>query len=282
VGKHSGVGWLQVICPFCSGKFGYYGGFNLKNDYYNCWRCGYHNFNNVLAQLLELKYYEIETLLKDYETHQIITQKRTKIKKKIEKVELPINSKYPIKRHFDYLLKRGFDDIEKLINEWNILGTDHLSDYRNRLVFPIIFENKIVSFQTRDIIGKSDLKYIACPEDKEIIHHKHLLYGLDKIENKCIILEGIFDVLKFGIGAVSTFGTGFKKEQVDLLINKNINEIYILFDKEEQAQIQAEKLALGLKPFVDHVEILSLNINKNDVGDMSLVEIKELRKLLNF
>ena len=119
-------------------------------------------------------------------------------------------------------------------------------NYSHRVLAPIHFQNKIVSFQTRDITNKSELKYLACPQTREEINHKEILYGIDKCKSSTVVLvEGITDVWRLGPGTVACFGIGWKLKQMKLLASR-FKRIIILFDDDPQAIQQAKLLEFEL------------------------------------
>jgi len=148
-----------------------------------------------------------------------------------------------------YLNKRGFD-WDRLIKEYGVLGTTPSSQldngegkiipYSYRILTPIFWQSKQVTFQCRDYTDKQILKYMACPKLREIIHHKHIIYPQPKTR-KGIIVEGTFDVWKLGKGSHAVLGIEYTREQVRIIANA-FDEVMILFDPEPQATVQANKL----------------------------------------
>jgi DNA primase len=184
--------------------------------------------------------------------------------------------------HKKYLLKRNFDP-DRLVEDWNIAGTNHQGDYRFRIIIPIYLYGELISFQSRDITGVSVLRYKACPVKKTILSHKNILYGIDEAkEKRVIVVEGIFDVWRLNANnpgaSVSTFGTKVTDKQVLLLIER-FDEINILFDSQEKdkdaltnAQDLADKVtALGKEAHV-------YNLIKGDPADLSQEEADDIVK----
>ena len=165
-------------------------------------------------------------------------------------------------------------DPKKLIHEWNLKGTLFLGAYKFRIIAPIYFQGKLVSYQGRDITEKSPLRYKTCPKTLEILHHKHCLYGIDKAKSDYIVVtEGITDVWRLGPGAVATFGIQWNLEQAKLLMN--YKRVFIMFDKQPQAKQQAEKLANFLALTSIEVHIITLD-NSDDPAEMTQYEADKL------
>lgn len=271
-GSNTQEGWININCPFCSDPSAH-GGFNLAGSYYNCWKCGWHPLENVLSELLGTS-----------KTQQVIEQYQGcsdyRHNKKIalaKKIKYPTGTDEIQVQHKLYLKKRNFDpdEIKRL---WDIKGTGHIGEYSFRIIMPIYYRNRLVSYQSRDITDKQKLRYKACRIEKEVIHHKHLLYGFDKVKDKMgILVEGVTDVWRLGAGAVAAFGTSYTPEQVSF-IHKNFNVLFILFDTEKDAQDKAKKLSLTLAGLGLRVEIIKLD--EGDPADLGQEEANNIKKEL--
>lgn len=273
-GENAQPGWIQINCPFCNDQ-DYHGGFNIERGYYNCWRCGWHSLSDIISTLTNCDYFKAKKILKEYDH---AGKPEYEIREPFEgadRCSLPSNAK-PLKtRSKDYLTDRNFDP-EKLEKEWGLKATDYHGDYRFRIIAPIYLDEVLVSYQGRDYTEQATIPYKACKKKDEVIHHKHTLYGIDKIQNKkAIIVEGIADAWRIGPGAVATFGTGFTTAQVNMMLDR-LDEIYILFDVEQEAQERADSLSTNLSGYDRKVEILELV--KGDPADLSDQEAKQIRK----
>jgi len=280
--KHCSPGWINVHCPFCTGTQDYHLGYNLSGSYFHCWRCGGKQLIPTIAQLIGISYNEASSIIEEYGTgipHQKTKEKQTNIRPfKFPIPNIPITNK-----HRKYLIQRKFNP-EKLQQDWGIFGTPVISfldgiNFKNRIIAPIYWNGKIVSFQSRDITGRSKLKYITCPKAREIVHHKHILYGKQEAwKDSIICVEGIFDVWRLGKNAVSTFGIEFTRQQIRILV-QNFKTVYIIFDEEKQAQEKAKKLQAELQfRGIDTERIFICG----DPADMRQEEADKLVKKLGF
>lgn len=278
--------WLQIQCPYCiSSTTGQkkHGGFNLSGQFYNCRKCGWHPLEKIISSLMNISPGQTKTLLKEYSTN----EKSDVIKKRIVKKETFCLPKYcgkMEKSHKEYLKKRKFDP-DKLEKEWGLLGTNHCGNYKFRIVAPIFLDNKIVSFQSRDITNKSEMRYKVCKTEIEIIHHKHILYGIDKLsltkhKDRCIIVEGITGSWRLGAGCLATFGIGFTQEQILFLVKRKIKLAFIMFDPEEIAQQRAEQFSILLSGFGIEVKIVDISKDANDPGELSQKQANLISKEL--
>lgn len=268
-------GWIQIQCPYCvSSTTGQkkHGGFNLKEGYYNCRKCGWKPLTTILGTLLNTSIRQTKILLKKYKGESISIDDQEEIIK--HPFCLPDYCTEMTFRHRQYLEKRKFDSW-KLEREWGLLGTNHHGDYKLRIIAPIFLDGKMVSYQGRDITNKSPMRYKACKINTEIIHHKHIVYGFDKLQetkrkDRCIIVEGITGAWRLGAGTVATFGIGFAQQQALFLAKRQIKIAFIMYDPEEKAQEQAELFSTLLSGF--GIETKIIDISKEgfeDPGELS-------------
>lgn len=288
--KHHREGWMQTACPFCSGNEGFHLGFNLENHYFNCWRCGFHPSNKAIAAILHIPIRQANKLIREYSGAYISKKdavKAVKIKKKALKE--PTNLKKILNGFNSPLIymkkKRKFTEpqIRLLQKHYKLKCTGAVSSLDNinlrfRIFAPIIWEGKMVSWQTRDSTGKSPLKYIACPKVRELIHHKHVLYNPPERKEVVILVEGIFDVWKLflsGYPATCGFGVELKTEQILLL--KKYKKVILFLDPDRAGQRKEKDIFKTLLfAGVNVAEVL--NPFGVDAGDMTEKQINHVLK----
>ena len=250
---HVTQGWIGVTCCYCTGKPGHHLGVNLEKAYFRCWRCGAHPQVETIAALCHVSAAQAWTIYRSLDgvgdgensrARDIAAQKRIAI----SPYRRPSDCDRMKRRHRAYLESRNFDpdEIERV---WDVAGTGPASyldsiDYRHRLFVPVYWEGREATFQARDITGKSDTKYRACPMDREAVHHKSIVYANPNHTGRTgIAVEGVTDAWRLGPTAFATFGIQFKLEQV-LTIAKRYDRVAVAFDGGEmQAREQARKLA---------------------------------------
>jgi hypothetical protein len=244
---------VGIPCPFCSGQHeGFHLGFNEQKQFFNCYRCGFHKTLDVISALTGAGTSEAKKLLRKYSGGAFSMSSPTRIERKHKErisivkrgVSFPPGTNRMLPRHKRYLASRDFDP-EKLEKEWGLMGTGPMGPYALRIIAPITYKRRRVSYQGRDITNRSKLRYKACPKKSEIVEHQFLLYGYDeaKASNKVVITEGITDVWRFGYGAVATFGQTITAEQFDLMLEWD--ELFIMFDEDAQdPEAIGSKLAL--------------------------------------
>lgn len=279
-GKNWTPGWVMTRCPFCDDTSTHLG-YCLKDDYFRCWRCGWHPATDTLAKLLNTPKGNAFNIMNQYGGKGGRTFKEPKISLNKKPFRLPNDTTTLQWQHREYLEKRGFDP-DKLEAEWGLLGTGPVSQinglyYKNRIIAPIYWDGEMVSFQGRSISSQAKLRYLACPKERELIHHKDILYGKQETWGKVgICVEGITDVWRFGTSAFATFGIEFKTTQVKAIAER-FEKIFVVFDCEPQAKKQAEKLVAELS--MTGVEARQIDV-ENDPASMSQGEADNLVKSL--
>lgn len=272
-GKNTQRGWANIQCPMC-GDSSNHGGFNLTTGHYNCWHCGHHWTDQIVAKLLTCSVVEARKIIEEYQTGSAIIERKPVVKNNT-KLDFPVGTKGISKRHKNYLIKRNFDpkEIEKT---WKIKGTGFLGDYKFRIIIPVILNGVMVSYVGRDITEQADLRYKACKMEDEITHHKHILYGIDYVKNReAIIVEGATDVWRIGKGAIATFGTSYTAQQL-LMMATSLDTAFVLYDRD--AFEKAKQLQTSLSGLIKHVEIIVLPPNIKDPSDMEQLVANRLRK----
>jgi hypothetical protein len=247
--KHCRPGWVQTKCPFCEGNPGYHLGYNLQDEYWSCYRCGWHAPVTTLSELLKIPIYEVYALVRQYGITRTIIQPKV-----VEKREFtyPSGMSYLKTSHKKYLRSRNFDP-DELQEKWNLGGTSQFSklgelSYKFRIIIPFPWNGQIVSFDSRDITEKQMNRYQACPAEYEIISHKSILYGNQELWNPeiGICVEGPTDVWRLGGLSFGTSGIKYTPAQVRCMATI-WKRIAVVYDDDPQAQVQAKKLVSELK-----------------------------------
>ena len=281
--KHCRPGWVQTHCPFCSGSRDFHLGVSINGEYGNCYRCGWKSLTTIIQKLLICNYPGARIVLRKYlsRNSRLLASTTPKGAKACtaREVSFPPGTAPMTERHKNYLRKRNFDpdDLEKT---WGILGTGPVGEYRHRIIVPITRDGVLVSYQGRDITDKSEIKYMACKLELEVIHHKDTLYGIDQVPGQCVVIvEGVTDVWRLGKGAVCTFGTSYLPSQVEVLLD-HFSTFFVLFDAESAAQKAALELAHRLTATGKIVE--RLRLEEGDPGGLSQSNADDIMKQLGF
>jgi len=279
---HETDDWVNIDCPICrhQGTRGYKGGFNIPGGYYNCWNCGGQDVRFVVAELLSLSYYEASSLLEKYSNQLSVRRKVRKEASGISNIDLPV--KGLDERCRRYLIKRNFD-LDYIERKYRVCGASLTGEWAGRIIIPIFYRGRLVSFQGRSLYGKRKckelgiLRYRTLARDRSVVDPKHVLYNIDNCTtDSLIVCEGAFDVWRIGDGCCGTLGTTVTSVQRKLMLK--YNHIYILFDPEPEAQARARKLATELiQGSIRTVAIIDTGLD-HDPGDMTDREVADLRR----
>lgn len=289
-GKNVSHGWIGLRCPFCE-DYSNHLGIHKKSLACRCWKCGKHNLKSVLREVLEISHKEAFKISKrlegqpggaDETQNSVLSNYASG--EKIVAVRLPEESsrRFP-KLHTEYLRHRNFAPL-KTIRKYRLKAVENLGKYKFRIIIPIIFQGKIVSFTSRDVTGMASIPYLAA-DQKRYPNPKHFLYNIDSIPKggNAVLVEGPTDVWRLGDGAISCLGVEHHETQLVHLYKKKVNTLFVLYDNDEPGRRASRMIAKRSIPFVNQVEIVKLNLEGvNDPGEMSKEEAEILMEELDF
>lgn len=271
--------WANVCCPYCADT-----GFHLglaSNGAATCFRCGTHNLNAVIHELIHCTSQDARRLARVYFRSSAF-EKHNDVNLSV--FEIPSSGSILKNRMaYRYLRERfiwmDVAEFKSMIDTYKITYTSSaFSDYMlaGRIVFPLIHNGISVSYQARDYTGNSKAKYMTASKEHERLFHKDLLYGEDNVPcNTVVVCEGVFDALSIGKGAVHTFGVKFSKAQVEALYA--YDTVYIAYDMDKAGCLGAASLARELK---HRVKVKRIKLSCHDVNSCSINEIEDIRGLL--
>lgn len=282
--KHAREGWVNTECPFCSGNPGYHLGYNVDSNYYFCWRCGLHNIPYTLSKILRKPVEEVRELVKNYGQFISAPAPKVAIRKKAFKYPseiIPLSD-----NHKRYLQSRNFDP-DRLIDLWQLKSTGpgsilesngKILSYKNRILIPYTWDNQVVSFDTRTTkSGHDAMRYMACPDERELTPRKSILYGKQECwEETGILVEGPTDAWRFGTLSCAISGIKYTQNQLRV-IGQTFRRVAVIFDDDPQAVVQANRIVAELK--FRGVDAFRVDI-KGDPGSMEQSEADYLVKQL--
>jgi hypothetical protein len=243
-GKNVADGWVNVQCPHCDDRSNHLG-FNPESNSFVCWRCGKHKTTETIAAILNVSWKESKRIQEQYGGY-TITNAAPKVEIHKRGFKYPSDTHELLPHHKMYLENRDYDP-EQLERDWGLFSTGPMSvldqiNYSRRIIIPIEWDKRVVTFQGRDVTGKNPIKYKACPKPRELIEHQTILGGKQEHWGETgIIVEGFFDVFRLGFSSCCCFGIEYTPAQVRL-IAKTFKRVAIAFDYEIQAQRKARKL----------------------------------------
>ena len=276
--------WANVDCPYCDEEKGHYNlGLNCGGNYYHCWK-SVHSYpiKKVLSDVLSVPMSSIPEILNKYEGGTKIVERRMS---KAKYLELPTDTFSKAERK--YLKSRDFDP-KYLYKKYNIVGGGIDGPWKFRIIIPVYYQGKLMSWTGRSILSKKKLKELGIPRyknlsiEKSVKNIKELFFNIDNCKSDTVVLtEGAFDVLRFDGNAICSMGTELTEGQINLLSNR-FRKIFILFDNEPEAQEKARKFGLQLSAIGIEVEIVNAyeDFGKNDMGECSKKEIETIKKEL--
>lgn len=283
--KHYRNGWICLPCPFCKGDAGNHLGFNPNSNVFTCWRCGRHSKFEVLSALLGMSKSEAYKLCEERfgggMALSAVQVKQAPIEHKSFK--LPGGKEIP-KLHREYFEGRKLD-VDKMQARYGLRFCGPYGRYKYRVIIPVKHKGRIVSFTSRDVTGKCAARYLSCPTNEERKSIKDCLLGDDIADDMglddVIVVEGPFDAMKMGIGAVAVMGIEFSEKQVRKIAR--FKRSWLLFDPNERpAMIAQEKLFALLGTYPRHTcTILDLGDTEKDPGELSHSDVRKVWKYVS-
>jgi hypothetical protein len=278
-GSRLNRGWINLSCPYCGSEGSTHFGINVRHDYATCFVCGGHSLHDSLRLILNVPSSSLDRILEPYQRKTKILQQLNKKETTVKNLKLPgyplsfQEKKYLFDRHFYY------KDLEK---DFNIQGGGWIGDWKNRIIIPIYIGGKLVSWTSRTILPDRVPRYKNLANELSVIPCKETFFNLDNCPGKtAVLLEGPFDVLRFGLYGLCGFGITLKTSQIMYLSNR-FTTIYILFDNERKAQKKAKEYGMLLQGHGLDIYIVNAfsDYGVKDAGEMSPFNMKKLKKEL--
>jgi len=302
-------GWMRNLsgCPYChdgvSRNPRSYFIFDDEQIGFHCFNCGAkHRFSakniNSLAKFLSLaSWKKVGQILLEIKKRKIFPSIKLKEQDEIKKENDEIfklidykEIKFPDKTYdlfmnavklkgyerkrfksvrekaFNYLKEKGVLDVVKDKKLHICLD----GEFRNRLIIPIYFDGKLISFSARALFNTKN-KYLYPPTDDEHNERSKIIYGLEKLiynrSKRIYITESIID--SWILDGMSILSKNLSKEQIELLkfFNKNQTELIFVLDKDDKINKRDKKgLELGLKVIEQHISYWKVSYPKFKYG----------------
>jgi hypothetical protein len=273
-------GWVNIDCPDpdCDDNK-WHCGINLKSKLFSCYKCGNKGGIRKLVTLLEkCSWFESGKIIETFQNPLSSIKTEEKPVRHRRKMSLPkeIIKEWP-DLHLNYLKKNNYDP-DVIIPKYSLYPTGKFGKYKFRIIIPIIMDNRLVNFTSRDVSGLARIKYYHAPEETILVGIRGSLYNLDNTSDSIILVEGPADVWRLGNNSVATFGVQVTTEQIHKLTDKGFKNIFVMFDGEKEATNKAYEVANRLEPFVDHTEVIEMA--EGDPGELSDEDVRNLKKEL--
>lgn len=283
LGDNVGEGWVGIKCIYCMDKMNHLG-INLKGKYFKCWKCSASgDIVKLIRDLEDVEFFRAVERLKQYASELYVSPKQEKILytgNNNKEVRLPpfaerIKSGLEPKIVRVYFRRRNFS--LDLCRRYRLYYCAR-GNWKFRLIVPIYYRGRMVSFQGVDVTGKAGVRYKNCPKEWAIIQNRHLVYGIDSVKNQCILVEGVTDKWRIGDGACALFGKNVTKEQLSFL-SSNLDrgvKIKTLFDADAYRKTRALGHG-GLNYYF--LKVISISLEKGDPADLTADEVEKIRVL---
>jgi hypothetical protein len=275
-GKNCSPGWINIRCLYCGDKTNHLG-INLKSKKWHCWKCHQTGLITKVISTVEDGRGDIYSILNQF----VSSYAGTHTPQRRDPTGLPKESLHILPTiHKDYLRRRGFDPVE-VQDKYHVKACWEGGKYKFRLIIPIYMNFKLAGFTARDVSYKSSIRYKNQPKHECPVLPERWVYNVDRAEETVVVVEGPFDVWRMGNSFVSFMGTEATTAQTAALVNKGVKRAIVLYDPEEEAQEQAERIAYDLGMFIPEVEQVELDLPEGkDPADLTPSEAAYLRSEL--
>lgn len=263
---------IQVDCPFCDGGKKLW--INIDKRLVHCFKC---NYGSGIKKFLSSIGESVDESVKpnwdsvkksasivDHVKAIIGDGPLAKTSSSVGKLELPKEI-----RHFDklgemgrqlfaYLQKRGISMSH--VHKYK-LGYCPFGKYARRIIIPCYMRGELVYFQ-----GRAGYAYIQRKYMNPAVSKAGVLFNYDNLieGSRAVIVEGTFDAMKIGDGAIAILGKTMSAQQKKELTRKRPSEIVVFLDPDalDDAIALAKELSII-------AEVRVVTQHKTDAGSMT-------------
>jgi len=301
-GPNVGRNAIAIACPYCA-EIGNpdpstHLRIKLPSNHWNCWRNKSHHgvdIYRLLSKLgIEVAIYTDNILDKICngsffnESEATEEVKYTSVSTEVFPNDfVPIGTKLVDKNYFrPYLLNRGFEELDQLIERYNLMRSMDLnSRWGWRVIAPVFMEHE-VSWVGRSIFPTEHIKYLT-PSPNEALNVKFSVFNYKELLNSkepidyIIVCEGYMDALKLDfygdqrIRATCVFGVNWSDMQLKLLRNLSQRCKNIVIGYDNDAATEGFKLWQSLS---DIEAMITHPPFQKDWGAMDVSEIIEFKQ----
>lgn len=281
-GKNLSTGeWVGLaVCPYCNRAD--HIAINLNSAAFNCWVCGKHGYAaDALKLILGVRTQEIKDLMRPYF---ILPDSGVRREKRV-KVEPGRTLEFP--SHFytswsdaytAYLLRRGLD-ISTAQRFQLMAGGIWDQEWMHRLIIPITLDGQLVSWTGRTILPNIDPRYKNLSNEKSLIDVRTTIFNIDNMERKAILVEGAMDTFKIVQSCGAVIGLEFTNEQCLKIKQHGVEELFVVFDAEENAVKRALRFASVMNTIGVNTHVIDIRgTGFKDPGEFDEQTAAELRR----
>ncbi len=264
-------GEVRICCLQCDDdKFHLY--VNPGKGVFHCFKCGWSGgIRKLFAELRQIYHTMLEFPEREEEVEEYAEKSATigrTIACSLPPGYFPLTEEGPNRElALRYLEKRGID--LATIRRYEI-GYCNMGSFGGRIIFPIHYRGKVVSYLGRDIFGR--VPKVLTPMISEADPPSRYLYLFDQaiFFPRLVLTEGVFDCLTLQVldphtCAVATFGKNLTTAQVDLILSERFSEVIFAWDGD--ALKEAVRWGKILAPLVPvKIAILPVGEDPNSLG----------------
>lgn len=290
---------VNIRCPLCSDDPSYHMGISLVTGEYACWRNSNHRGRSLTRvvqslvhcskdearRLLGMRVLEkgefdsiLEDLFKDDTPTPVVFGGVKKLS--FDKEFRNISNKGLTTPYWNYLIDRGFDNIDRLLFQYG-LKCSLVGHWKYRIIFPVHYQGSLVTWIGRSITPKVSPKYLDLSIERSVRFPKFCIWNYDELLNGGKILyvtEGIFDAIKLdyyfpeGYKATCLFTKTIRDEQKLLLreVARGFDEVRMLLDAD--AEIESLKIVNELS-YIPNLTMQTLPEGVKDPGELNKLRI---------
>lgn len=270
------TGEVNLDCPFCGAKQKFY--INALTKLNLCWKCGWRSdLLDFIMELNGIQRHEAITIVMQNQTRfRRLNEVLAERQKTLPTIEYPPSFEllsFPVternRRYWQYLEKR--EVLPSVALEYG-LGFCAAGPYQRRIVVPVFWDKRLVSWVARSLSNKVQKTKLTPPGNKQ----SHYLLNLDRLwgMEELVLVEGPFDMLKIPKLSVASFGKKVSRTQVNLLTQSGANRIVIAYD--DDAVKETWKTAKILSERFE-VRVVDMPPGR-DPGNLPEAEVKYLIK----
>ncbi len=277
-GVNVSKGWVGTQCMYCDDHHNHLG-IHLYYKNYSCWKC--EAKGNLIQFIIDLENISYRTALQRIDEYQSDTPLELQERERLTPTNgniLPYGCTPNLSTRQNKWLQGRRYTPTVIQAKWGIIAGPLTGNWAHRIICPVRSKGKTMSWVGIDTTGTQYAKYKAAPVEKSFLPVSELLYGVDYVQkNAVLIVEGMLDAWRMGLGTVATFGMGVGNWKIHTLAELNTNQYFIMFDSEPLAITKAKELGSVLKHTTGrHVELLELP--QGDPDDLDDQTATDLRK----
>lgn len=215
---------------------------NVDSGLFHCWKCGKKgNFTDLVTALRRFNRSIDPSNYRDKETKRkplsVTTTEEIPWPEDYHQLTRKTMGETAMLARY-YLNNRGIDDNMIVMNK---IGYCVYGAYSDRVIVPIFYKDKLVSFIARDFLGNKDKK-ILTPPGRGTQGIKRFIYRIESAAKlgHLIITEGVFSALSCGPRGVAIFGKVPTTGQLAQIIAAKPQRVTVALDPD------AEKEAIRL------------------------------------